>query len=92
MICLDEGILRAHLDGELTEYEILSVNRHLSLCDACHRASITLAARQQELSALLGELAPLSQELRTDEAGASTRGARCARLPRGRIRPRVAEL
>lgn len=66
MICLDEGILRAHLDGELSEYETLSVNRHLSLCDQCRRDYDTVAARYQGISALLGELSPLSHELRTD--------------------------
>lgn len=66
MICLDEGILRAHLDGELSEYETLSVNRHLSLCDACRRDYETITARTQGLSALFGELSPLSHELRTD--------------------------
>ncbi len=66
MICLDEGILRAHLDGELTAYETLSVQRHLRLCDPCRRDYETIAARKQSLNTLLGDLSPLSQELRTD--------------------------
>ena len=70
MICLDEGILRAQMDGELTEYETLSVNRHLSLCDHCHHEYEAIAARTQSLSALFGDLAPLSHELRTDAIAA----------------------
>lgn len=66
MICLDEGILRAHLDGELTEYETLSVARHLGLCEACHHEYETLVARQQNVQMLMDELSPLSHELRTD--------------------------
>lgn len=66
MICLDEGILRAHLDGELTEYETLSVERHLSLCDPCRRDFEAIATRRQGINTLLAELSPLPQELRTD--------------------------
>jgi hypothetical protein len=66
MICLDEGILRAHLDGELSEYETLSVERHLSLCDHCRRDFEAIVARQQGVNALLGALSPLPRELRTD--------------------------
>lgn len=66
MICLDEGILRAHVDGELSEYETLSVHRHLSLCDHCRLDYEAIAARNTGISALLGELSPLSHELRTD--------------------------
>ena len=66
MICLDEGILRAHLDGELTEYETLSVNRHLSLCDDCQHHYETIAARSHSLTSLFADLSPVSKELRTD--------------------------
>ncbi len=66
MICLDEGILRAHLDGELTEYETLSVNRHLSLCGACRHNYEAIAARSRSLNSLFADLSPLSNELRTD--------------------------
>lgn len=66
MICLDEGILRAHLDGELTEYETLSVNRHLSLCDDCRHSYETIAARSHSLNSLFADLSPLPSELRTD--------------------------
>lgn len=73
MICLDEGILRAYLDGELSEYETLSVNRHLSLCEACQRNFNLIEARTQSLSMLLADLNPLPRELRTD-----TFAAQCA--------------
>ena len=66
MICLDEGILRAHLDGELTEYETLSVQRHLSLCDDCCRSYETIVARRQSLDSLFADVAPRPSELRTD--------------------------
>ncbi len=66
MICLDEGILRAHLDGELTEYESLSVKRHLSLCDPCRHNYEAIVTRAQNLHSLLADLSPLPSELRTD--------------------------
>ncbi len=70
MICLDEGILRSHLDGELTEYETLSVNRHLSLCDHCRHSYEIIAARAHSFNALLADLSPLPSELRTDSFAA----------------------
>lgn len=70
MICLDEGILRAHLDGELTEYETLSVNRHLSLCDHCRDSYEAIAARAQGFNAMFADLSPLPHELRTDSFAA----------------------
>ncbi len=73
MICLDEGILRAHLDGELTEYETLSVNRHMSLCDHCRHSYEAIATRSHSLNSLFADLSPLSNELRTD-----TFAAQCA--------------
>jgi TonB family protein len=66
MICLDEGILRAHLDGELTEYEMLSVARHLSLCDDCRHSYEAIVTRTQSLNSWLADLSPLPSELRTD--------------------------
>jgi len=70
MICLDEGILRAHLDSELTEYEMLSVNRHLYLCDDCRLRYETIVARAQTLNSLFAELSPLPTEVRTDSFAA----------------------
>lgn len=66
MICLDEGILRAHLDGELTAYETLSVERHLHLCEACRRDYDAIVVRRQNVLSLMDELSPLTHELRTD--------------------------
>ena len=71
MFCLDEGILRAHQDGELTAYEVLSVERHLSLCADCHQRSEQMSARSQTLGALFAGLSPLSYELRTDDFAAN---------------------
>ncbi len=71
MFCLDEGILRAHQDGELTEYELLSVERHLSLCVDCHHRSEQMSARSQTLGALFAGLSPLPHELRTDAFAAN---------------------
>jgi TonB family protein len=70
MICLDEGILRAHLDSELTEYETLSVNRHLSLCDHCRHSYEAIAARSHNLNSLFSDLSPMPGELRTDSFAA----------------------
>ena len=70
MICLDEGILRAYLDRELTAYETLSVNRHLSLCNHCRHSYEAIAARSHSLNSLLADLSPLPGELRTDSFAA----------------------
>lgn len=70
MICLDEGILRAYLDGELTQYEMLSVNRHLGLCEDCRHRQGVIAARRISVSSLFDDLAPQPHELRTDEYAA----------------------
>jgi TonB family protein len=71
MFCLDEGILRAHQDGELTEYEVLSVDRHLNLCVDCRQRSGQMSVRSQAFGALFAELSPLSHELRTDAFAAN---------------------
>ena len=71
MFCLDEGILRAHQDGELTEYEVLSVARHLNLCADCRQRSEQMSVRSQTLGALFAGLSPLPHELRTDTFAAN---------------------
>ena len=71
MFCLDEGILRTHQDGELTEYEMLSVERHLNLCADCRQRSEQMSARSETLGALFAGLSPLSHELRTDAFAAT---------------------
>ncbi len=71
MFCLDEGVLRAHQDGELTEYEVLSVDRHLNLCVDCRQRSGQMSARSQAFGALFADLSPLSHELRTDAFAAN---------------------
>jgi Putative zinc-finger len=63
MTCLHDGILRAHLDGELSGPELEAVNQHLAVCDDCHSRFEKLSsetARTQEFLArlALGEAEP----------------------------------
>ncbi len=43
MSCLSDGILRARLDGELSEPQLRESNQHLGSCAGCRRRSDELA-------------------------------------------------
>lgn len=70
MFCLDEGILRARIDGELTQYETLAVDRHVTLCDECADLYRRVAGRSSFMSPALAILDPEPGELRVDSFAA----------------------
>jgi hypothetical protein len=53
--CLDEGILQAYLDGELSQERAAEAAAHLAACDACAAA---LAGAEQETSLFAAAFAP----------------------------------
>jgi hypothetical protein len=61
-MCITDGILRAQLDGELTEAESGAVRDHLATCQDCGRRAEALAARSEHASALFSTLANSTQE------------------------------
>lgn len=66
MICLDEGILREHLDGELPREQAMSVEHHLAQCEECREQIEVIKSRSQMINALFAELSPASSEIRQD--------------------------
>src|SRR5688572_24741581 len=53
--CLDEGVLQAYMDGELSHERAASVAAHLAACEACAEA---LAGAEQETSLFAAAFAP----------------------------------
>ena len=58
MNCLEEGILRAKLDGQLNEEESAAIDRHLSECAPCRSKLETLAEDAERVRNALATLAP----------------------------------
>jgi hypothetical protein len=59
MTCIDDGILRAHLDGELAGSELAEVTEHLASCGDCRARFEKLAAARVQTEEVLGMLAPV---------------------------------
>ena len=57
MTCLTDGILRAKLDGELSEAARGEADQHLASCDACRRRLEALAFESGKVNAALACLA-----------------------------------
>jgi len=72
MTCTNDGILRARLDGELSDSELAEVDRHLGGCADCRALSEKLQAKSVSAQNLLGELASLNNDSGTDSASAYT--------------------
>ncbi len=73
MNCLEEGILRAKLDGQLNEDESAAIDRHLAECAPCRNKLETLAADAERVRNALATLAPGPHEAISDPAFAYTR-------------------
>jgi hypothetical protein len=58
MTCVDDGILRARVDGELAGTELTEVNRHLASCADCRARLDRIAAEMAHTEDLLAMLAP----------------------------------
>jgi len=68
MSCVTDGLLRARIDGELTETESFEVTSHLAVCVDCRRRAETLAIEARRVSEALSTLAPLPSEAPPDAA------------------------
>jgi Putative zinc-finger len=58
MKCLSDGLLRAKIDGELSQDELLEVDSHLSSCKQCRRRGEAIAAEVQRVAEALSTLRP----------------------------------
>jgi hypothetical protein len=56
MTCMDDGMLRARLDGELTGTELAEVNQHLSSCADCRTRLETLSTEMARTQGLMANL------------------------------------
>jgi hypothetical protein len=73
MNCLEDGILRAKLDGQLNEEESAAIDRHLAECAPCRSKLETVAADAERVGAALATLAPGPHEAISDPAFAYAR-------------------
>ena len=69
MSCIDDGILRAQLDNELSATEVAQVNEHLADCADCRVRFEKLGAQRARTADLLAKLAAREEES-TDPAAA----------------------
>ncbi|HME01364.1 MAG TPA: zf-HC2 domain-containing protein [Terriglobia bacterium] len=68
MSCVTDGLLRARIDGELTETESFEVTSHLAVCADCRRRAETVAIEARRVSEALSTLAPQPGEAPPDAA------------------------
>jgi hypothetical protein len=68
MNCADDGILRAHLDGELEGSELADARQHLATCSDCNARSKKLSAEKASTGDLLATLTPKGNEPAMDPA------------------------
>src|SRR5712692_4669880 len=67
MNCITEGILRARLDGDLSEAESVEIESHLASCADCRRRSEIVARQAEHVKGAFSALAPLPDEASADE-------------------------
>jgi hypothetical protein len=73
MICIHDGILRAHLDSELAGVELAEITEHLASCADCLARFAKLRAERAQIEGLLTTLAPVGDRITIDPAMAYTR-------------------
>ena len=70
MTCIHDGILRAHLDGELPRTELSEVSQHLVSCADCRTRLEKLRAEAARMEDLLATLAPAADHVTFNPAEA----------------------
>ena len=70
MTCMDDGILRARLDGELAGTELEGVDQHLASCTDCRKRFEKLSAETARTQGLLAALVPAGGDNTVSPAGA----------------------
>ena len=73
MSCMDKGILRAKLDGELHGRELEKVESHLAACAACRKELEEISGITARIQHALDPLAPSPGEIPLDPASALVR-------------------
>jgi len=68
MTCINDGILRAHLDGQLTGAELIGVTEHLISCTDCRACFEKLRAESAQMQDLLATLAPVADSITINPA------------------------
>jgi len=68
MTCIDDGILRAHLDGQLAGAELVGVTEHLISCTDCRACFEKLRAESARMQDLLATLAPAADSITINPA------------------------
>jgi hypothetical protein len=71
--CVDDGVLRARLDGELPSREESEVSRHLVSCAICQGRFEELTAEKTRTAGLLAVLAPAGDGTAIDPAASYAR-------------------
>lgn len=73
MSCITDGILRARLDGELSESERQEVEAHLASCAECRSRAEAMAAQAERVRGIMAHLDPATGAASPDARGALTR-------------------
>src|SRR3954451_9102230 len=73
MNCLNEGVLRAALDGELVKEEADRIHQHVRGCANCIRLSEEVSENAKRIRDLLGAVAPNAQGSAIDVRSAYAR-------------------
>lgn len=73
MNCIEKGILRARIDGELHGPQLEQVDRHLAACAECRRTMEEMSAAAGNVERTLAPLAPLPGEIDEDSRTALAR-------------------
>ena len=68
MTCINDGILRTHLDGQLTGAELIGVTEHLVSCTDCRACFEKLRAESAQMQDLLATLAPAADSITINPA------------------------
>jgi Putative zinc-finger len=63
MTCIHDGILRAHLDGELAALELAEVNQHLNACAECRARLVKMSAQRGQMEHLFATLVPAAERV-----------------------------
>ena len=73
MTCIEDGILRAHADGELASAELEDVNQHLASCGTCRTRLEKLSTDAAHAGDLLAALNPAKDDAAINPAMAYAR-------------------
>jgi anti-sigma factor RsiW len=91
MACLNDGMLRAQIDGELSENQQLELKEHFASCADCRQRAEAIAQSAERVARSLTALAPVASESSAD-ARAAIAGFRTRRAAVQSAAPSVARI